>query len=593
MPRSVTAAVAAAFVLTITTPALAAQFTVNSTTDAVDATPGNGVCATAAGACTLRAAIQEANALAGSDAVTLPAGQFALTRGGDDETAVAGDLDITGNTTIAGAGARNTVIDAQRIDRIFDVKAGTTVAISGVTITRGHAGDGGGIENGGALTLTGVALIANEASFSSGSLGDGGGIENTGASTLAITDSLLAYNTGYNGGAVDSGKPILTNTTVYGNTAGYYGDNGDGGAFDGSGPITLINSTVAGNAAYNGLGAGGGIDGASILKNSIVTDNVSYNASTPGPGEADNCSGSVTSQGNNMENGSTCGLSGPGDRNTDPMLAPLAPNGGPTDTMALRAGSPAIDAGSNSGCPAADQRGVPRPGGGACDIGAYEVAPPAATTGPSSAVTTDAAQLAGAVNAAGSRTTYHFDFGTTDAYGSSTPSAAAGAGVGDVVASATLAGLSPGTTYHYRLVAANPDGTATGADQTFTTAAVVVPATQPQDRTAPGLTLGKLKKSIKLKAFLKGVKIVASPNEAVKLTFELRASGRKATLAKAYNVVLGTKSLKLAAGKRSATLKPSKTLVGRPRKFTVEVIVTATDAAGNQTVKKATFTVKR
>lgn len=71
-----------------------------------------------------------------------------------------------------------------------------------------------------------------------------------------------------------------------------------------------------------------------------------------------------------------------GDRaGTNPLLGPLAGNGGPTQTMALQAGSPAIDGGDGAGCPATDQRGVPRPGGAACDVGAFEIATPRPTAG--------------------------------------------------------------------------------------------------------------------------------------------------------------------------------------------------------------------
>lgn len=83
--------------------------------------------------------------------------------------------------------------------------------------------------------------------------------------------------------------------------------------------------------------------------------------------------GTWTSLGHNLDSGSTCNFTQPGDlQNTDPKLGPLADNGDTTQTMALLTGSPAIDAGEDSGSPATDQRGVSRPGGLHCDIGAYE-----------------------------------------------------------------------------------------------------------------------------------------------------------------------------------------------------------------------------
>jgi len=102
-----------AFLLVPRAPASAATFTVNSTADAVDASPGNGVCATAGGQCTLRAAIQEANALAGTDATTLPAGTYALTIAGAGEDAAttgrSDGIDNDGDTVIdeSGEGAND------------------------------------------------------------------------------------------------------------------------------------------------------------------------------------------------------------------------------------------------------------------------------------------------------------------------------------------------------------------------------------------------------------------------------------------------------------------------------------------------------
>ena len=86
-----------------TTPAFGADFSVTSTTDAVDANPGDGVCASAAGECTLRAAIQETNALPGADTVQLPAGTLTLSiPGANEDAAATGDLDVTDDLTING-----------------------------------------------------------------------------------------------------------------------------------------------------------------------------------------------------------------------------------------------------------------------------------------------------------------------------------------------------------------------------------------------------------------------------------------------------------------------------------------------------------
>jgi hypothetical protein len=109
------------------------------------------------------------------------------------------------------------------------------------------------------------------------------------------------------------------------------------------------------------------------LKNTIVANN-----------EGGDCGGGgVTSDGHNLDSDGTCALTGTGDQSsTDPLLAALADNGGPTQTRALPANSPAVDAADDAGCPATDQRGVARPqdgdedGTAVCDIGAFELEPP-------------------------------------------------------------------------------------------------------------------------------------------------------------------------------------------------------------------------
>src|SRR5437879_4475839 len=110
LPRLLSCAMAAAVLVWLVTsgrPAYSATtFTVDTTTDAVDVNPGDGKCATAAGQCSLRAAIQEANALPGSDSITLPSGTYTMTIGGQDENASAtGSFDIKGDLEIHGDGA--------------------------------------------------------------------------------------------------------------------------------------------------------------------------------------------------------------------------------------------------------------------------------------------------------------------------------------------------------------------------------------------------------------------------------------------------------------------------------------------------------
>jgi hypothetical protein len=183
------------------------------------------------------------------------------------------------------------------------------------------------------------------------------------------------------GGILNGGTLTINNSTISGNHVDYFADafsfgNGGGGVSNG-GTLTINNSTISGNSVHymvNGISSspGGGIYGNAILQNSIVANNT-----------MENCDGGMTSNGYNMSSDGSCNFSSSGDRNnTDPMLGPLQYNGGPTQTMALLPGSPAIDAGNPSGCTddqghllKTDQRGMPRPDTedtGGCDMGAYE-----------------------------------------------------------------------------------------------------------------------------------------------------------------------------------------------------------------------------
>lgn len=415
--------------------AYAATFTVNSTADAVDTNPGDGVCADGSGNCTLRAAIMEVNALPGADTITLPAGTYTLTiPGAGEDAAATGDLDITGALTINGAGAASTIIDGGGLDRVFEVRPGATVQIDAVTVQNGNArttGDsGGGIFNQGAMVLANSTVASNAAS-------GGGGIWNYGG-TLAISSSTIRNNdTFYYGSGIWNygGVLTLTNSTVRNNDAGGYrtggianvGGNatltnstvngnistnqGAGGIVNWAATLTLINSTVSGNT---GSGYGGGISnvysGMVTLVNSTVSGNIDIYLNVPFVGGILNdsgtttlkntgvvnngladCSGSITSLGHNLASDASCALGGTGDmNNTDPLLGPLANNGGPTMTHALLDGSPAIDAVPLPDCTVStDQRGVLRPQGAACDIGAFELVlnhPPVANAGPDQTV---------------------------------------------------------------------------------------------------------------------------------------------------------------------------------------------------------------
>jgi hypothetical protein len=176
---------------------------------------------------------------------------------------------------------------------------------------------------------------------------------------MIITDSGLINNQnfGVSESIANGGIGILTNVTVSGEPYPY--GLGLDSISSGKG-LTLTNVTM------NNTRIRIFIDGTSTvwLKNTIISNNFAY----------DNCNDSVVSLGHNLDSGNSCGLNATGDlTNTNPLLGPLQDNGGSTLTHALLAGSPAIGAGDNNGCPPTDQRGVSRPQGVFCDIGAFEV----------------------------------------------------------------------------------------------------------------------------------------------------------------------------------------------------------------------------
>jgi CSLREA domain-containing protein len=267
-------------------PAFGAAFTVDSTTDAVDANPGDGACASAAGDCTLRAAIQETNALAGADAITLPAGVFVIALPGVREDAGAtGDFDLTDDVIVQGAGPDETILDALGLDRVVHTSPlanALTVTLRGLTIRHGDsvAGSlpaepavGGGILNGpeagladqAQLTLEDVAVLENRGA------GSGGGIFN--AAELVMIRSTVSRNIGglaaespFGGGIASVGPSVnIEFSVISSNTSEASG----GGIWGRS--ITIEDTTVSDNAA----GSGGGLvaDGLTIRR-SVITGNI-------------------------------------------------------------------------------------------------------------------------------------------------------------------------------------------------------------------------------------------------------------------------------------------------------------------------------
>jgi hypothetical protein len=263
-------------------------------------------------------------------------------------------------------------------------------------------------------------------------------------------------------GVVAGGE--LTHVTVAGNTASPAGGppgegvGGIGGAGSGGTPPGDSGTATPGDAGSPG--SPGGLDGGRSLS-SLRLRNAIVSANTP------SACAQVTGLGGDIAfPDATC----PGALVADPLLTTLASHGGVTPTFALQAGSPAIDAvpATGAGCDATDQRGVTRPQGPACDAGAYEVAPPGVRTDPATVAGT-AVRLRATVNPNAQDTTVRFEFGLTTAYGSRTARIDPGDGTAGTAVTALLTGLPDGTTFHYRVLATNGDGSSTGADRTFRT----------------------------------------------------------------------------------------------------------------------------
>jgi hypothetical protein len=291
-------------------------------------------------------------------------------------------LTISINLKVIGSGATTTFVDngPTCCFAVFYISSATAnVSLSKLTMRYGFWG----VLNAGTVTISDSTISANSG------LGNGGGIFNDTAATVRINNSTISQNAadadclfvtrmcagGSGGGIYNLGTVTITNSTIAENSA----KGGNGGGISG-GRLRLNNSTISQNGASEVCafghcygGNGGGIYGSATLQNSIIANSI----------HGGNCYGTMTSHGYNMSSDGTCNFSNSGDRNyTNPMLGPLQYNGGPTQTMALPSGSPAIDTGNPSGCTdgqgdllKTDQRGMPRPDhedSGRCDRGAYE-----------------------------------------------------------------------------------------------------------------------------------------------------------------------------------------------------------------------------
>ncbi len=304
--------------------------------------------------CTLREAIGLANSSAGSY-VQVPPGVYRIS------SPLALQDDYVFGAQLGGggfsSGARTTVIDARGSGRAVEV-SGTNNWLSGVTVTGGRADVGAGalVPGGATLFLYNVIMTDNVATAGGGAVATAGG--------LSVFRSVLDGNRAGSGGGIlvqDGGIAQVFNSTLSGNTATVAG-----GAISSSDETTLLNATVANNNAPTGGGVHwAGTVATATFWNTIVAGNA---------GGA--CGGAISQRTGweaNIVDDASCQLTGAeGTQGVDPRIGPLRNNRGPTDTHALLAASPAINAGSANLCSisSADQRGATAVG--QCDIGAFE-----------------------------------------------------------------------------------------------------------------------------------------------------------------------------------------------------------------------------
>ena len=393
--------------ITAVEKAQGAAFQVNSTSDEDDAGVGDGLCQTASGQCTLRAAIQQANSQPAGNSIgfAIPASDPGFDPGTGRHTinltkalpVISPNMEISGPGPNKLTVRRNTG-GAYSVFSVNKTDAGV-VSLSGMTISRGYnQAGGGGIRSGGfasgTLNVINCTVTGNSASES------GGGIYNYG--DLNVTNSTISGNFARTGGGIEHslGTANIVNSTIAGNAASYAGGGILSGAPFNSPILMITNSTISGNNAPSDGGISNGPSSTATVKSSIIALNTANQHPDLG--------GSYTSRGFNLI-GDADGVLGPGfNQTTDkkgtsaaPLDAKLDPNGlqdngGPTQTIALLSGSPAIDQGTSNGLTgtlSTDQRGAGfarafdnpaspnATGGDGTDIGAFEVQSASTTPG--------------------------------------------------------------------------------------------------------------------------------------------------------------------------------------------------------------------
>lgn len=333
--------------------------------------------------CSLREAIVAAETTPGANTVHIPAGTYTLTRvaaaatldaataGGTANDPAVGDLDLKSPITITGDGAGVTIINANDIDRVFDLDTGANAFIGSLSLRNGTAKAGARGHLHGGLVHNHAMLILSKVSISGG-----------------VTDAGAPWGGGGLTNAGD-GTALLENVTFAGNSTADFG-----GGLENGGALKLFNVTLSRNTAPAGKGAGltnkvgffaGSATAVPRLNNTIIAGNLTGGECAIGAGA------NIVSVGHNTAGDATCtGLTGTGDQtNTTPAMSGTTDNAGFVYVFKLvPPGNPAIDTGSGQynpatdiGCPSQDQQNVPRPqdgdgnGTAICDRGASEFTP--------------------------------------------------------------------------------------------------------------------------------------------------------------------------------------------------------------------------
>jgi len=294
--------------------------------------------------CTLREAINAANTIGGADTITFAA-NYTIT--------LASPLPNLASPLTLDGSVHNITVSGNHSVGVFFVQFGTVVTMSRLSIISGTAEYGGGLYNYGTLTVNHSTFSGNSAS------NNGGGLHNRG--TLTVNNSIFSGNSAADfGGSINNdGVSTINNSTFSGNVAGSRG----GGLNNVNGTVTVNHSTFSGNSALIGGGVYNFNTHTLHLRNSLL-------ANSSAGGDCGN-GGTLSTNVNNLIEDSSCSAALSGDL----LLSPLGGYGGSTHIFALLPGSPAIDAAGD--CTPflnhdADQRGVTRPQGSACDIGAFE-----------------------------------------------------------------------------------------------------------------------------------------------------------------------------------------------------------------------------